>query len=49
MKLPIYTPESPADAVTLVLAQGLALDESVKRSAVSKGGLTLKRCLGMQF
>jgi len=39
MKLTIYTPEFRAEAVKLVLAQGLTLDEAAKRIAIPKGRL----------
>ena len=36
MKLTTYTPEFPAEAVKLVLAQGLTLEEAAKRIAIPK-------------
>lgn len=36
MKLTTYTPELRAEAVRLVLAQGLTLDEAAKRIAMPK-------------
>jgi transposase len=39
MKLTTYTPEFRAEAVKLVLAQGLTLDEAAKRIAIPKGTL----------
>ena len=39
MKLTTYTPEFRAEAVKLVLAQGLTLDEAAKRIAMPKGTL----------
>ena len=39
MKLTTYTPEFRAEAVKLVLAQGLTLDEAAKRIPIPKGTL----------
>ena len=39
MKLTTYTPEFRAEAVKLVLAQGLTLDEGAQRLAIPKGTL----------
>jgi transposase len=39
MKLKIYTPEFRAEAVKLVLAQGLTLEEAAQRVAIPKGTL----------
>ena len=39
MKLKTYTPEFRAEAVKLVLAQGLTLDEAAQRIAMPKGTL----------
>ena len=39
MKLTTYTPEFRAEAVKLVLAQGLTLEEAAKRIAIPKGTL----------
>ena len=39
MKLTTYTPEFRAEAVKLVLAQGLTLHEAAKRIAIPKGTL----------
>ena len=40
MKLNTYTPEFRAEAVKLVLAQGLTLEEAAQRISMSKGTLT---------
>lgn len=42
MKLTTYTPEFRAEAVKLVLAQELTLEEAAKRIAIPKG--TLANC-----
>ena len=39
MKSPTYTPEFRAEAVKLVLAQGLTLEEAAQRIAMPKGTL----------
>lgn len=39
MKLTTYTPEFRAEAVKLVLAQGLTLEDAAKRLAMPKGTL----------
>ena len=39
MKLKTYTPEFRAEAVKLVLAQGLSLEEAAQRIAMPKGTL----------
>ncbi|QYF93575.1 IS3 family transposase [Massilia sp. PAMC28688] len=41
MKLTTYTPEFRAEAVKLVLAQGLTLEEAAKRIAIPKGTLAI--------
>ena len=39
MKSPTYTPEFRAEAVKLVLAQGLTIEEAAQRIAMTKGTL----------